>query len=79
MLICSSSRYPHVRNMLVLVVAGILENFGYRQLLTLWRVEAFWDMLRGKKAWGVMERQGFGRPTVDAIGPAAAHAEAPGA
>ena len=75
----STSRYPHVRNMLVLVVAGILENFGYRQLLTLWRVEAFWDMLRGKKAWGVMERQGFGRPTVDAIGPAAAHAEAPGA
>jgi len=58
----STSRYPHVRNMLLLVAAGILENLGFRQLLTVWRAQAFWDLLRGKKHWGVMERQGFGRP-----------------
>src|SRR5262249_28645188 len=48
----STSRYPHVRNMLLLVAAAVLENFGFRQLLTLWRAQAFWDLLRGKKHWG---------------------------
>ena len=58
----STSRYPHVRNMLLLVAASILENLGFRQLLTIWRAQALWDLLRGKKQWGVMERQGFQRP-----------------
>jgi len=58
----STSRYPRVRNMLVLVAASILENFGFRQLLTFWRAQAFWDLYRGKKSWGAMQRQGFGRP-----------------
>jgi cellulose synthase/poly-beta-1,6-N-acetylglucosamine synthase-like glycosyltransferase len=57
----STSRYPHVRNILLLVAAAVLENFGFRQLLTVWRAQAFWDLLRGKKHWGVMERQGFAR------------------
>jgi len=58
----STSRYPRLRSMLLLVWAGVLENLGFRQLLTLWRAQAFWDLLRGKKSWGVMERVGFGRP-----------------
>ena len=58
----STSRYPQVRNMLLLVAAGILENLGFRQLLALWRAQAFWDLLRGRKHWGVMVRLGFGRP-----------------
>jgi cellulose synthase/poly-beta-1,6-N-acetylglucosamine synthase-like glycosyltransferase len=60
----SASRYPHVRSMLLLIASAILENFGFRQLLTLWRAQAFWDVLKGNKSWGVMERQGFQRPGV---------------
>jgi cellulose synthase/poly-beta-1,6-N-acetylglucosamine synthase-like glycosyltransferase len=58
----STSRYPGVRNMLLLIAASVLENFGFRQLLTFWRAQAFWDLYRGKKSWGAMQRQGFGRP-----------------
>ena len=61
----STSRYPHVRSLLLLVAAGILENFGFRQLLTLWRAAAFWDLLRGKKTWGDMERRGFETPPLE--------------
>jgi len=68
----SASRYPHVRNMLLLVAAAVLENLGFRQLLTLWRAQAFWDVMRGNRSWGVMERQGFQRPGTPRTPPAAA-------
>jgi hypothetical protein len=53
-------RYPKVHDLMVLVAAGILESLGFRQLLTIWRAGAFWDVLRGRTGWGVMERKGFG-------------------
>lgn len=52
-------RYPSVFDLGRLMGAAVLENFGYRQLLTLWRVQGVWDALRGKKGWGAMERRGF--------------------
>lgn len=52
-------RYPTVKNLLTLVVAGVLENLGFRQILTVWRAQAFIDVLRGTKSWGKMERTGF--------------------
>jgi cellulose synthase/poly-beta-1,6-N-acetylglucosamine synthase-like glycosyltransferase len=52
-------RYPSVFDLGRLLGASVLENFGYRQLLTLWRVQGVWDALRGKKGWGAMERRGF--------------------
>jgi cellulose synthase/poly-beta-1,6-N-acetylglucosamine synthase-like glycosyltransferase len=55
----STRRYPQVRNLLILVAAGILENLGFRQLLALWRAQAFLDVLRGNTSWGAMERRGF--------------------
>jgi len=57
----STKRYPKVAHMVWLVIASIFENFGYRQLTTLWRAQALWDILKGKKCWGVMERKGFGQ------------------
>jgi len=54
------SRYPSWKHSPKLFGAAILENFGFRQTLTLWRVQGLWEGLRGKKAtWGVMERRGF--------------------
>lgn len=53
-------RYPSVRDLGRLLVAAILENFGYRQLTVWWRVRAFWEYLRGDLTWGAMERRGVG-------------------
>ena len=53
------NRYPHWRDILKLTLYGILENFGYRQLNTLWRAWAIVSFLRNNQSWGAMERQGF--------------------
>ena len=58
-------RYPSVADLLRLLAAAIVENFGYRQLLTVWRVQGVWDALRGKRGWGAMERRGFQRRAAD--------------
>ena len=55
----STKRYPKVRNLLLLIVASLIENLGFRQILTAWRALAFFDVLRGDKTWGAMERQGL--------------------
>jgi cellulose synthase/poly-beta-1,6-N-acetylglucosamine synthase-like glycosyltransferase len=51
-------RYPSVRDLGLLVLVAVLENFGYRQLTVWWRVRAFWEYLRGDLSWGAMERRG---------------------
>lgn len=52
-------RYPSWRDMVKLILYGIAENFGYRQLNTLWRVMAIFSFLRRNTDWGSMERRGF--------------------
>jgi len=54
-------RYPKTLDIVRLVAAAFLENFGYHQLTVWWRVKAFWDYFTGKTAWGKMERKGFTR------------------
>ena len=58
----STHRYSSVGSLLTLIVCGVLENLGFRQLMTLWRAQAFIDVWRGKGGWGAMERKGF-QPT----------------
>ena len=53
-------RYPSVRDLGLLLLVAVLENFGYRQLTVWWRVRAFWEYLRGDLSWGAMERRGVG-------------------
>ncbi len=52
-------RYPRWRDILKLTGYGILENFGYRQLNTVWRFLAIISFLRKNQSWGAMERKGF--------------------
>ncbi|HEX6711545.1 MAG TPA: glycosyltransferase [Rubrobacter sp.] len=52
-------RYPRWRDLLKLTAFGILENFGYRQINTFWRVKAIVSYLRKNTDWGAMERKGF--------------------
>lgn len=58
----SFRRYPKTSDLLKLVAVAFLENFGYRQLTVWWRVKGSWDYVRGKTAWGEMERKGFAKP-----------------
>ena len=55
----SFRRYPKVTDLLRLVAYGVLENFGYRQLATWWRIVGVIDHVRGKRGWGTMKRKGF--------------------
>lgn len=58
-------RTTRKRDMLLLAFAAVAENFGYRQLNILWRIEGIWQFLRKRKGWGEMTRTGFGtrKPT----------------
>ncbi len=53
------NRYPRWWDVLKLTLYGVLENFGYRQLNTVWRAWAIVSFLRKSQSWGAMERQGF--------------------
>jgi cellulose synthase/poly-beta-1,6-N-acetylglucosamine synthase-like glycosyltransferase len=54
-------RFPRILDLLRLVFAAVLENFGYRQLNNIWRVRGTWQFLRGKRSWGYLARKGFVR------------------
>jgi cellulose synthase/poly-beta-1,6-N-acetylglucosamine synthase-like glycosyltransferase len=55
-------RFPRARDLLVLTGIAIVENLGYRQLNNIWRIEGWWQFLRGTKGnWGAMTRVGFTR------------------
>ncbi len=55
----SFRRYPYWLDLMKLIVCGILENFGYRQMLSLFKIKGFFDLLLVRRAWGKMERTGF--------------------
>jgi cellulose synthase/poly-beta-1,6-N-acetylglucosamine synthase-like glycosyltransferase len=59
-------RYPRWRDILRLTFYGVIENFGYRQLTTVWRAWAIVSFLRKNQSWGAMERQGFDEKQQDA-------------
>ena len=53
----SYDTYPSTRQVLALIAAAVLENFGYRQLTAIWRVRATLMWMRGADAsWGRMAR-----------------------
>ena len=52
-------RYPTKKDLVRLFFVGVLENLGYRQLNTYWRVKGLVSGLTGRGGWGVMTRKGF--------------------
>jgi cellulose synthase/poly-beta-1,6-N-acetylglucosamine synthase-like glycosyltransferase len=54
-------RFPDVKDLAVLMLAGIVENFGYRQLNNVWRLIGTWQFVTKQHSWGVMTRRGFNR------------------
>ena len=53
-------RFPRVRELAVLALIAVVENFGYRQLSNIWRLQGWWQFVRRKQGWGTMTRKGFG-------------------
>jgi cellulose synthase/poly-beta-1,6-N-acetylglucosamine synthase-like glycosyltransferase len=52
-------RYTRVSDFVRLLLLGVIENFGYRQLLAFWRMKGVVSALFGRRGWGDMERRGF--------------------
>jgi cellulose synthase/poly-beta-1,6-N-acetylglucosamine synthase-like glycosyltransferase len=59
----SYRKYPRRQDLLRLLSFSILEPFGYRQLTVFYRLQGFWNYLRGSTRWGVMTREGVRGPT----------------
>ena len=56
--------YERTRDLLLLLFAGFISNFGYRQYLVAWQLKGLWDFLKGKQGWDKFARKGFApRPT----------------
>jgi cellulose synthase/poly-beta-1,6-N-acetylglucosamine synthase-like glycosyltransferase len=56
------------RDVLILLLYAVLENFGYRQLTLYWRLRGLWDAWRGKTGWEKFARVGFREGAVPAHG-----------
>ena len=56
------SRYPRVRDRVLLLLAAFLEFFGYRQVLTFERFRAMFQVRRRKGSWGPQTRRGIPAP-----------------
>lgn len=66
----SLRRYRRTIDLWRLGLGAIVENFGYRQLNSAWRVMGIWQFLRKKQGWGEMKRRGFQSPAADGVKPA---------
>lgn len=53
-------RFPRARELAILALVAVVENFGYRQLSNFWRLQGWWQFLRKQQSWGTMTRKGFG-------------------
>ncbi len=60
--------YERPRDFVRLILYAFLEPFGYRQLTVVWRLQGFWNAMRGLTHWGEMQRKGFATPE-DSITP----------
>ena len=55
----SFRRYMRLRDVLILLLAAVLENFGYRQLTAWWRLRGVIDYCRRRNTWVAVPRKGL--------------------
>jgi len=62
-------RHPGWDQLGKILLYAVLENFGYRQISHVWKMEGIWDVIHGGE-WGAMERKGLGttEPVQEQIG-----------
>lgn len=66
----SFRRYRRTGDVLRLVWYAAVESFGYRQLTVWFRLQAFYQSLRGVESWGHMQREGFASRRTPLVVPA---------
>jgi hypothetical protein len=64
------ARYPRTRDRLILIGAALLEFCGYRQILTLERLMAMFQIRSKRGRWGSMVHAGLGNQGSSAAVPA---------
>ncbi|MBQ4249674.1 MAG: glycosyltransferase family 2 protein [Clostridia bacterium] len=52
-------KYPKISQILKLYLYAIIDNFGYRQLNSIYKVEATFGYRKNKSSWGSMKRRAF--------------------
>jgi cellulose synthase/poly-beta-1,6-N-acetylglucosamine synthase-like glycosyltransferase len=60
----ATRRYLGTGDLATLVLVGLMENYGYRQLSTWWGTVGTVQALRGTGGWGTMKRRQFERANV---------------
>ena len=71
-------KYPNSADFLRLAMVALLENFGYRQITLVWRLQGILQVvLKKQRSWGEMERRGFQRVRATAPHSTHAHSEEP--
>lgn len=70
-------RYPDIKHIFIMFGYALLENFGYRQMHSWWRLMGLVDFLKGNKAWGEMTRRGLGTAATKTAPPTAAAQKPP--
>ena len=53
-------RYPKIRHVLILTMYAVLENLGYRQMVTFFRAQGVLQYFTGLRTWEVVEHRGLG-------------------
>jgi hypothetical protein len=53
------SKYLGFSDTFTLVFYGIIENLGYRQFMSLYRVKGYFSAMRETGLWGTVTRSGF--------------------
>ncbi len=51
--------YRDPKSLVILFVAGLLSNLGYRQYILAWQLKGLKDYFAGHKGWDKFARQGF--------------------
>jgi hypothetical protein len=54
-------RTPSARDLLIIAVAALLENFGYRQANLVFRLRGMWRYFRKDSSWASAARAGFAK------------------
>ncbi len=52
-------RYAKLKDLLILTLYSFLENIGYRQIHSYYRLTGMIDYFKGKRGWGKLRRKGF--------------------
>jgi cellulose synthase/poly-beta-1,6-N-acetylglucosamine synthase-like glycosyltransferase len=62
----SFKKYKKVKHLIILIIASLLENFGYKQMTSFWRFKGFIEYYMGKRDWDKLEKKGFEKKNEEA-------------